>query len=378
MDKSELSSEILPAVAKSPVNSSRAAIWQNIALSIFAPLLLLGMLEGMAYLWERKQANGPYAWELVASRRLEWVKYYEPGAGYTLMQPGSHYQWQGISVDINSHGLRGPETLYAKPPGTFRILNLGDSVAMGWGIREEDTYGRQLEMLLKQQGAGALHYEVINAGVPGWNPANELAYLQAEGFKYEPDLILLDLTIVNDINGKSALLERGRPGPIEWLRAHTYFWPFLTIQMRWLQAHAQGQERIDVLDPPRSADKYFPLNPESEQWTTVWTQVMAMDRLARQNKARFVLILFPMEFQVLDKGFSTLPQEILTAKATEAGIPVLDLLPIFQEACREKPGGACQLEDRYLFADIWMHPSTYGSKLTAEELDKLVELTPSK
>ena len=35
------------------------------------------------------------------------------------------------------------------------------------------------------------HYEVINAGVPGWNLENELAYLQAEGLKYEPDLILL-------------------------------------------------------------------------------------------------------------------------------------------------------------------------------------------
>ena len=86
--------------------SKRAAIWLNIALAIIGPLLLVGLLEGIAYVWERKQANGLYAWELVASRRMEWVQYYEPGAGYTLMKPGSHYEWQGIPVEINSHGLR--------------------------------------------------------------------------------------------------------------------------------------------------------------------------------------------------------------------------------------------------------------------------------
>jgi hypothetical protein len=51
----------------------------------------------------------------------------------------------------------------------------------------------------------------------------------------------------------------------------------------------------------------------------------------------------------------------------------LDLLPAFQKACQEKPGGACQLEDRYLFADVWMHPSGFGHAVTATELGGIVE-----
>jgi hypothetical protein len=353
-------------------------MWLQIALAILSPLLLIGLLEGVAYVWERTQANGIYAWELVASRRLVWEQHPEPGAGYTLMKPGSHYEWQAIPVDINSHGLRGPETTYEKPAATYRILNLGDSVAMGWGVHVEDTYGQRLESLLNEQRSGDLSFEVINAGVPGWNLENALAYLQAEGIKYEPDLILLDLTVANDINSKSALLERGRPAPIEWLRANTYFWPFLTVQMRWLQARFEGHERIDVIDPPTNPAKYFPLDPEAEQWTKVWNEVLAIKRLAGENDIPIVLIVFPLEFQVLDESFPTLAQEILTARAAEAGIPVLDLLPAFRQACQEKPGGACQLEDRYLFADVWMHPSTYGHKLTADELDALDELSSSK
>jgi GDSL-like lipase/acylhydrolase family protein len=377
VDKLEFSSEIPPAIPKSPAISKRTAIWLNIALAIFAPLLLVGSLEGAAYIWERRQANSIYAWELVASRRMVWEPHSQPGAGYTLMKPGSHYEWQGISVDINSHGLRGPETPYAKPPGTFRILNLGDSVAMGWGTREEDTYGQQLEQLLNGQGNDNRRYEVINAGVPGWNVENELAYLQAEGLKYEPDLILLDLTLVNDIYGASALAADRQPALIKWLRANTYFWPFLTVQFRWLEARAKGSERIDVINPPTDPYKYFPSDPEAEQWKKVWNSVLDINRLAKENNVHVVLILFPLEFQVLDESYPTLPQEIFTAKAAEAGIPALDLLPAFRQACQEKPGGTCKLEDRYLFADVWMHPSAYGDLVTATQLKAaIVEMLP--
>ena len=359
-------------MVKTPIWSKWPGMLLKIAITVVSPLLLIGLLEGLAYVWERTQANGLYAWELVASRRMVWERYPEPGAGYTLMQPGSHYEWQGIPVDINSHGLRGPEITYDKPPNTYRILNLGDSVAMGWGVREEDTYGRRLEPLLNEQGTVDLSYEVINSGVPGWNLENALAYLQSEGLEYEPDLIFLELTIVNDIYGESALLAQNRPAPIEWLRANTYFWPFLTVQLRWLEARAKGRERIEVIDPPTRPESYFPLDPEAEQWTEVWNSVLAINRLAGENHALVVLILFPLEYQVLDESYPTLPQELLTARAAEAGIPVLDLLPTFRQACRAKPGGACQLEDRYLFADVWMHPSADGHKLTAVEIEAVL------
>ena len=372
MDKSELSSNITPTIVKSPNSSKLSEIWLKIAIAILSPLFLIGLLEGAAYLWERKQANSLYAWELVASRRMVWEKHPTPGAGYTLMKPGSHYEWQGISVDINAHGLRGSETPYAKPPNTFRILNLGDSVAMGWGIREEDTYGRQLEKLLNTGGDADRHYEVINVGVPGWNLENELAYLQAEGLKYEPDLILLDLTIVNDVYGKSALVAQNRPAPIEWLRSNTYFWPFLTVQLRWLEARSNGRERIDVIDPPTRPESYFPLDPDAEQWSEFWNLVSSISQLGEENNIPLVLIIFPLEFQVIDESYPTVPQELLIAKATDANISALDLLPAFRQACREKSGGACQLEDRYLFADVWMHPSAYGHEVTAVELGALV------
>src|SRR4051812_25159 len=40
--------------------------------------------------------------------------------------------------------------------------------------------------------------EALNAGVDGWTTLNELAWLKAEGLRYEPDLIVLMFYTGND------------------------------------------------------------------------------------------------------------------------------------------------------------------------------------
>src|SRR5262245_2259448 len=53
-----------------------------------------------------------------------------------------------VHVEINSLGFRGPETVQPKPPGELRILALGDSITMGEGVEDEETYARRLENYL--------------------------------------------------------------------------------------------------------------------------------------------------------------------------------------------------------------------------------------
>jgi lysophospholipase L1-like esterase len=369
---------MLVAKPPQPEPLSRQAQWiLRLLMIVVGPVLMLATLEGVAYLWERQQANGQFGWELVASRRIELVAYPSPGAGYTLMKPRRQYTWQGIPVSINSKGLRGAEIDYSKPEGVVRILNLGDSVAMGWGVRVEDTYGQRLEALLNEGVEPGRRYEVVNAGVPGWNLENSLAYLQAEGERYQPDVVLLDITLVNDIFGSSALEEAGRRHPIiQWLRSHTHFWPFLTVQYRWLEAKAAGRERIDVIDPPHNPEQYFPLAPDAAQWKEVRASLSAIQQVAQANSTPLILVLFPLEYQVVDPGYSTLPQETIREFARAANLPAVDLLSAYQTACQQKPGGPCQVEDRYLFADVWMHPSAYGHGLAASEIAAALPVVP--
>ncbi|HTF35972.1 MAG TPA: hypothetical protein VK714_19985 [Myxococcota bacterium] len=93
-----------------------------------------------------------------------------------------------VPVHVNALGLRGPERTVGKPPGTARVLVLGDSFAFGFGVAQDETFSAQLERLLGERG---LQVEVLSSGVPGWSLDNELVYLRTEGFELEPDLILV-------------------------------------------------------------------------------------------------------------------------------------------------------------------------------------------
>lgn len=341
----------------------------NLALMLGSFACCLAGLETAGWLWERGQAQGPYAWELVASRRIRLDRFETSSTGYTLMHPGEEYNWQGIPVRINSQGLRGPEVNLEKPPGTYRILNLGDSVVFGWGVRYEDTYGYWLQELLNQRyGREQVTYEIINAGVPGWNMQNILAYLETEGLDYQPDLILLNFTVVNDVYGGSALEASSEP-LLDWLRDHTYFWPFLSVQYRLLEVRLGRQDAIPVLNPPVDATAYFPTREDDPQWDVVWEPIRDMSAVAGERGSEFLLIVLPTAFQVKDAAYSEVPQQVMGRHGREDGVEVLDLLPVFREACQEAPPGeSCGPEGRYLWADMWMHPSALGHRLLAERL----------
>ena len=96
----------------------------------------------------------------------------------------SHRSGFPIEYRINSKGLRDDETPYEKPPGVFRIVLLGDSNTFGHGVPIEKHFSTLLEGYLN-------NVEVINLGVSGYGVDQELLYLRHEGFKYNPDLVLV-------------------------------------------------------------------------------------------------------------------------------------------------------------------------------------------
>jgi len=346
----------------------------NLVLMIGSFLGCLGGSEGVGWVWERGQARGLYAWELVASRRIRLDRFATEDAGYTLMHPNETYTWQGIPVQINSQGLRGPEVNSVKPPGTYRILNLGDSVVFGWGVEYKDTYGHRLQEALNQRyGNEETTYEVINAGVPGWNMENILAYLKAEGQAYQPDLILVHFTVVNDVYGGNAMDPASEPF-FDWMRDRTHFWPFLSVQYRLLEVRMGRREAIPVLDPPAEAVAYFPLQEDDPQWDKVWRSIDDIATLADERGSDFLLVVLPTAFQVKDATYPTVLQRALVKRGIKEGVGVLDFLPVLQEACQKAPPGqGCGPEDRYLWADMWMHPSALGHRLMAERILNVLE-----
>lgn len=119
-----------------------------------------------------------------------------PDVVYEL-KPGLSGTFRGNPLRVNAHGLRGPEVTLEKPPGTFRIAGIGDSVMFGWGVGEGDPYLQVLERQLAERYPGR-RFECLNFAVPGYNAAIEAAVLQRRALAFEPDLVVVHF-VHNDL-----------------------------------------------------------------------------------------------------------------------------------------------------------------------------------
>ncbi len=100
-----------------------------------------------------------------------------------------------IRYRINSQGFRGGELL---PAGrSTRVLVYGDSFIQGDFSRTEDTFTEQLQRRLAS-AAGRRRIEVVNAGVAGYGPDQELRRMEDELPAFKPTLAVVAIYAGND------------------------------------------------------------------------------------------------------------------------------------------------------------------------------------
>lgn len=89
----------------------------------------------------------------------------------------------------NAQGFRDDDNYtYAKSPGTIRVLVLGDSHTAGYEVSQEATFPEVIERYLRLRG---VRVEVLNTGISGFGTAEQLAFLENEGVRYQPDVVVL-------------------------------------------------------------------------------------------------------------------------------------------------------------------------------------------
>jgi hypothetical protein len=96
-------------------------------------------------------------------------------------------------AQINSLALRGPELLMPKPPGTLRILCLGDETTLASGLPDDEAYPGQLAALLRHGATAPL--EVVNAGLPGGCPLTETILYRQRLASLLPDVVLVHVDV---------------------------------------------------------------------------------------------------------------------------------------------------------------------------------------
>jgi lysophospholipase L1-like esterase len=100
---------------------------------------------------------------------------------------------QSVKLRINSDGLRG-EDLEPKQPEEKRILFLGSSITLGWGVKEEETLTERLNQMFESENAST---KVLNAGIGNYNTARYVERFLKELAHLDPDTIVVQY-FVND------------------------------------------------------------------------------------------------------------------------------------------------------------------------------------
>jgi hypothetical protein len=92
---------------------------------------------------------------------------FDPQLFYTLRPGRFHFENREFDdeFDVNSLGLRDTEAALRDP----QVVVLGDSYAMGWGVRQDETMAKRIE--------GATGLRALNAGIAGYGTVRELRLL---------------------------------------------------------------------------------------------------------------------------------------------------------------------------------------------------------
>lgn len=283
--------------------------------------------------------------------------------GITLHLPNLtlHSLRFGHLIETNSAGMRDREHGFDKPLGVYRILVLGDSFMEANQVKLEDAFVSVLEKSLSNKTGRVI--EVVNASVSGWGTDDELTYLMREGVKYRPDLVLVAMTLHNDVSDN--LVEeyhefnngRIEQRPVimvpwsshlsvsvkEWMASHSHLYQVIlrgirvnvvSKQGRSLQSHVAGLLR-------RVPESHIQVG-----WEMTRELLQKMRQTADTINARMVIMLLPLSVQVYEETLPDFlasnslkevdidlfkPQKVMQAIGVDIRVPIVDLHPVFHE-----------------------------------------------
>src|SRR4051794_6797669 len=111
----------------------------------------------------------------------------DPDLGFDHVKDKSAL-FQNVLIRLNGMGLRGA-TLQKAAPDERRILFLGGSITLGWGVPEDETVAARLEQMLRQQGEQA---SVLNGGVGNYNTVRYVSRFFRELTPVQPTDIVVN------------------------------------------------------------------------------------------------------------------------------------------------------------------------------------------
>jgi len=322
-------------------------------------LLLLALGEFTARIaWHFQRTGVSY------SRPSEWKGLRVFDDQWELMVPHHRGLYRGALFETNAAGFVGPDRATDKPPGVFRAMVIGDSVAMGAGVVNDENYASLLQRSFDTRSAlPEREFQVLNIGVAGLNTGAILSRLKGLGLAYDPDLIVYGYTL-NDIESESyrRSAEPRYTNPLFFNQSKSYLVRWLVplwYSVRESLGSPEGSYRYEL------DDNYFH-NPEA--WDRVAQGLDDLASIADERDLCVVLLIHPRlvslrTFHPFERHYAAVAEA-----GRERGFYVAEAFSYFEGI----PGD-----------ELWIlpwdqHPNARGHRLFYKALsDRLHQLPPS-
>lgn len=110
------------------------------------------------------------------------------------IRPNMRSLFLGQPFSTNRFGMRDRDYDEAKPADVFRIVLIGPSYVLGWGVGDSETIDVNLEARLDSLARrSGRRVEVLNVSFPAWSVAQETYAIDALAARFHPDVIVLAL-----------------------------------------------------------------------------------------------------------------------------------------------------------------------------------------
>ena len=314
----------------------------NAGLVLLTLSLMLGLFE--LYLWVRYDREHQELMERYVNHELCVRASDDPRLIYELVP--------GQTCRVNALGFMDKEREFVKPPNTFRIVLIGDSVAQGQGVPRQSRFSNLVETRLNTQYPSRSH-EVINLAISGYSTSQELVVLESIGMRFQPDLILWSYVlndpahpVFHDANG-----ELGRYFHRPAWRGRHY------IEKTWFKAREKTLKG--------TCGSEFHLLLHCAYRDQVIEEIGSLGEISASTGVPVVFLIHPLLEQ--NSSFANYPFQLLHDDlrqiASAAGLQVIDLV----EAVQGEPPESLSVSTSGGRHDPW-HPNETGHRLFAEHL----------
>lgn len=145
---------------------------------------------------------------------------------FTLLElvPSRTTVVNGTPIGANQWGLRDRDYALAKPEGTVRIVLLGSSHEMGWGVGDGETFEAIAEDRLAAEVTPRTGraVEILNFSVNSHGLIELRGVLEKRAAAFDPDVVVLSAHSADRmfvVRRFAKMLRRGTPPPYEFLTA---------------------------------------------------------------------------------------------------------------------------------------------------------------